>query len=64
MILIMAKGRIAVFCPKCKGRTLSVRPLYDSMGLVPLTSWGCYFLLYSLRKPHMGSRSDSLGDEG
>jgi hypothetical protein len=41
-----------------------VRPLYDSMGLVPLTSWGCYFLLYSLRKPVWGSRSDSLGDEG
>jgi len=25
--------------------------LHDSMGLVTLTSWGCYFLLYSLRKP-------------
>ena len=34
-----------------QARTLSVRSTYDSMGLVTLTSWGCYFLLYSLRKP-------------
>jgi hypothetical protein len=52
----MAKGRIAAFCPKCKGRTDKVRPLHDSMGLVTLTSWGCYFLLYSLRKPEPGTQ--------
>jgi hypothetical protein len=50
----MAKGRIALLCRKCKGRTLSVRPFYDPMGLVTLTSWGCYFLVYSLRKPEIG----------
>jgi hypothetical protein len=60
----MAKGRIADLCPKRKRRTLSVRPLYDSTGLLTLTSWGCYFLLYSLRKPSKGSRSESMGDEG
>ena len=47
----MAKGRIAVFCQKGKGRTDQVRPCYDPMGLVTLTSWGCYALLDSLRKP-------------
>jgi hypothetical protein len=55
----MAKGRIAVFCLKCKGRTLPVRPFYDSMGLVTLTSWGCYSLLYSLRKPNLAQAERS-----
>jgi hypothetical protein len=37
-------------------RTLSVRTCYVFVGLVPLTSWGCHFLLYSLRKPQPNRR--------